>query len=164
MKTDSALPNALAVIEAIGIDVAWKALAMKLHKRLERPKAERPRFSLAPHRLTFFNGLDGHFGKGTRVSLAYDFHERQFSAEIRGDDWRIRETEIVFQDLPATVYTALTGQSVSKVIDMKHLAGRQIASLNKRNTKRWKVRFQMDPPVPTEVGGSSNSGNRKEKS
>ena len=151
----TAMPNAFAALEQIGMEKAWHDLAMKLHKRIEKKHPDRNGMISAPHEVTFFKGLQDHFGKGTWTEITYDFHARCFTAEIRGQDWRVRETEIVFHDLPETVRSSMTGAGVSRIIGLPHLAQRTIASMKRRHTKRWKIRFQMDEPCPIPVGDNA---------
>lgn len=150
-KQATALPNAKAIIDVLGMERVWHDLAMKLHKHIERPPSgSRHRYG-GPYQVTFFNGLEDHFTKGSKVSLSYDFHARQFSAEIRTDTWKIREAEIAFHDLPKTILNGITGEDISRVVELPHLAGRTIESVVNRNTKRWRARLQMNKPVPISV-------------
>ena len=158
-KTITAMPNAFAALEQIGLEQAWHDLAMKLHKRIENKHPDRSGMIEAPREVVFFKGLQDHFGKGTWTEITYDFHAKRFSAEIRGQDWRVRETEIVFHDLPEAVRTSMTGADVSRIIALPHLERRTIASMKRRHTKRWKIRFQMDEPhpIPVEDPGTMQS-------
>lgn len=162
-KKVTAMPNAFAVLGEIGMERAWHDLAMKLHKRIDTKRPDRNGLIEAPREITFFKGLQDHFGKGTWAELTYDFHAHCFSAEIRGGDWRVRETEIVFHDLPETVRNSMTGASVSRIIGLPHLAKRTIASMKRRHTKRWKIRFQMDQPRPITVQQEAKDNQMKGK-
>ncbi|WP_298846987.1 hypothetical protein [uncultured Salinicola sp.] len=144
----TALPNAHAALIEIGIERAWHDLAMKLHDRIGNKRPNRYGILNAPQEVMFFNGLPDHFGKGTRTQISYDFHLHRFSAEITSDDWRIRETEIVLRDLPECIQASVTGRTVDQIVALPHLAERVVVSLRRRGSANWRMRLQLDEPVP----------------
>ena len=145
-KRITALPNAHAALLEIGLERAWHDLAMKLHNRIGTKRPDRYGNIHAPQHVMFLKGLQDHFGAGTWTELSYDFHLRQFFAEIRSEDWRVRETEIVLHELPEALQTSATGRKVRDIVPLAHLAERTVTSLRRRGTKRWRMRLQLDNP------------------
>jgi hypothetical protein len=151
----TAFPNAHAALLEIGLERAWHDLAMKLHNRMGTRRPNRYGILEAPHQVMLLNGLHGHFGRGTWTELSYDFHAHRFSAEIRSEDWRVRENEIVLRELPESIQATVTGRTVDRIVPLPHLAGRTVTSLRRRGSARWKMRLQMDEPYPIPVGDNA---------
>lgn len=149
-KRITALPNARAALLEVGLERAWHDLAMKLHKRIGTKRPDKYGIIDPPQKVMFLKGLNDHFGAGTWTELSYDFHLRQFFAEIRSGDWRVRETEIVLHELPEVIQASAAGRGVAEIIPLAHLADRTVTSLRRRGTRRWRMRLQLDDarPVP----------------